>query len=128
MNAIKLWLVNFNESMPRLWKTALLTVAAIVFLAVASVDQFGVLYKKCVLVAVAAVVGYYIDRAVFPYARPHDVKSLADDQRTLWRKQTIDVSDFQVAYVAALESAFGNACIRRAIIIAATLLAFALGA
>lgn len=102
MNAIKLWLVNFNESMPRLWKTALLTVAAIVFLAVASVDQFGILYKKCVLVAVAAVVGYYIDRAVFPYARPH----------------TLNIHD----------GTFNWACLRRALIIAATLLAFALGA
>jgi hypothetical protein len=96
-----LWLAAKNERFPRLWKTALATALALAVLGWLAIDQLGIIYKKSILVAVAAVLGYYIDRAAFPYARPHDFKD---------------------------GSIFAACMLRRAIIMAAVTLAMALGA
>lgn len=101
MNWLENTLSTLDARLPRFWKTAILSLVGVALLAVVSVDQLGVIFKKSVLVSVAAVVGYYIDRAAFPYARPHEMMG---------------------------GGSFNWATIRRAILIAATLLAFALGA
>lgn len=65
--------------------------------------QLGVSLYKLSLVSLAAVVGYRIDRSLFPYARPDDL-----------------------ALAGGIETA--GAQMRRAIIVAATIIGVSLGA
>ena len=65
--------------------------------------QLGVSLYKLSLVSLAAVVGYYIDRSLFPYARPDDI-----------------------SVEPGIETAAAQ--IRRAIIVAACIVGVALGA
>lgn len=58
-----------------------LIVAALLSLVIAIVapHQLGVTAYKLSLVSLAAVVGYWIDRSLFPYARPDEL-ALTDQQ------------------------------------------------
>jgi hypothetical protein len=87
--------------------SATLIVAFLLGLAIAGLapQQLPVTVYKLSLITVAAVAGYYIDRELFPYARPdcyqHD---------------------------PLMEFAFGVAQLRRALIVAACIIGAALGA
>lgn len=65
-------------------------------------QMLPVLVYKLGVIATAAVLGYWVDRQLFPYARPH----------TLINPQ--------------LQTAFGTATLRRAIIVSAAMVALAL--
>lgn len=80
-----------------------------------------VLYKAC-LVALAAVLGYWLDRALFPYARPDGY--LVRD----WRYGT-DEPEGEVDYpvVAGYILVYAIAMIRRAIVVGCVTLGFASG-
>jgi hypothetical protein len=54
-----------------MFKTALLAAALVVAVALISPQQIGVIIYKITLVTLAGVAGYALDRALFPYARPH---------------------------------------------------------
>lgn len=93
-----------HRRLPRLsgWSLiALILLAASIFVAPTT---GGVTLYKFALLTGAAVLGYWIDRSVFPYARP----------------DRLIHADFG--------KAFSSACLRRAIIIAAAMLAVGLGA
>lgn len=79
--------------------TALLTFAGVGY---ASPEQLPVLTYKIGLVTLGGFVGYWLDRHLFPYARPHTFDGSAD------------------------YPIFAASMIRRAIIVAATVLGFAL--
>lgn len=81
------------------WIIALALIAIIVFIAP---QQLGITVYKLSLVSLSAVAGYRLDRSIFPYARP-DNKELSEQAR----------------------SAAGH---RRAIIVAAAMIAVSLGA
>lgn len=74
----------FNRVFPRLGGWAVIAVALVVVLWVTHPAQLGVVVYKCALVTLAAVLGYYIDRSLFPYARPHaqikNVRRLTDNR------------------------------------------------
>ncbi|NRT54785.1 putative holin [Sphaerotilus uruguayifluvii] len=74
-------------------------------------QQLPVSVYKLSLVATAAVVGYWIDRAMYPYARPDALLDIAGgaDHMTLCVLMT-------------------GATLRRALIVSATMLAVGLGA
>lgn len=77
---------------------AFLAVAGLAVIAVFAAQQIGVILYKATIIATSGYGGYWIDRVVFPYARPHEVDN-----------------EF-----------FSAAMIRRAVIVAATILAGAL--
>ncbi|MDR1398133.1 MAG: putative holin [Desulfarculales bacterium] len=85
--------------------------------------QSPVVLYKLALVTIAAILAVFCDVAVFPFARPD---SYLDND---WRKDPDadrpGSADYPIAY--GYESAFVLACLRRAIIIAAFVLAVALG-
>lgn len=87
--------------------SATLVIALLLGLAIAALapQQLPVTLYKLSLITIAAVAGYYIDRELFPYARPD-------------RYQHDPIYEF----------AFGVAQLRRALIVAACVLAVALGA
>lgn len=93
--------------------SATLAVALLLALAIAVVapQQLPVTLYKLSLIAIAAVGGYYIDRELFPYARP-------DWLLGRWQHG----SDKIGAYLA------GAAMARRALVVSACIVAVALGA
>ena len=100
-------------------------------------QQLPVTLYKINLVALAGVLGYWLDRALFPYARPDEWVDKID---TL---SAIDVGDgvseeglggtpglaHELRIFPDFPSTMASACmIRRALIVAATMLAIGLGA
>jgi hypothetical protein len=59
---------------PRLFEWYVVSVALMAFLAYVAPHQLPILFYKLNLVTLSAVVGYLIDRTVFPYARPDRVE------------------------------------------------------
>lgn len=57
--------------MPRMTKTATLALVLVAVVAAIAPQQLGVIVYKVALVVLAGVAGYALDRALFPYARPH---------------------------------------------------------
>ena len=57
---------------PRMTDWLLITLALLAAIAVLSPQQLPVSLYKLSLITMAAVVGYWIDRSLFPYARPDD--------------------------------------------------------
>lgn len=91
-----------------------LIVAIVLTVAIAMIapHQLPVTAYKLSLVTLAAVVGYYIDRSLFPYARPDTFRH--------WRGQFLVDSPEAVVFAIAQ--------VRRALIIAACMIAVSLGA
>ncbi|RMW96017.1 hypothetical protein EBQ26_10440 [Allofranklinella schreckenbergeri] len=97
--------------LPRLtswWAIAAVLSALVLLIAP---GQLPVTLYKLNLIALAAVAGYWIDRAIFPYARPQ-----LDALRDLYPPD-----HSRLYFLAAV-------MLRRALIVAATVLAVALGA
>jgi len=88
--------------MPRLSFWIVITLALTVAVGLLAPHQLGVTLYKFSLISLGAVLGYWIDRSVFPYARPHHAPE-----------------GCQYDEVATL---------RRAILMAAVIIAIALGA
>ena len=104
--------------------TTWLVLAALLLVAIAIVapPQLPVVLYKASLVALAAVLGYWLDRTLFPYARPDGYLS------TDWRYGTDEpVGDVDYPVVAGYELVFVWAMIRRAVIVGACMLAMAAG-
>lgn len=94
---------------PRLVGTLLVTIILMVVINFLAPQQLPVSLYKISLVTTAGVVGYYIDREVFPYARPD---TFCTDK----------LSDYGAVLL------YAAAQLRRAILIAASMLAIGLGA
>ncbi len=93
-------------------------------------QQLPVSIYKLSLVALAAVAGYWIDRSLFPYARP-DVFLKLDTGNPLPPLECDDESDTCLLSAEpneALLRVMGICMLRRAIIVAATMLAVGMGA
>lgn len=94
-------------------------------------QQLPVSLYKLSLVALAAVAGYWIDRSLFPYARPDVFLTLDAENNPLTPLECDGESDSCVLHAApdeALLRVMGMAMLRRAIIVAATMLAVGMGA
>lgn len=115
---IPLWL-----RAPRNSLFVLLAVVLLAAIAVAKPVQLPVVVYKAALVALAAVMGYWLDRALFPYARPDSF--LWRD----WRKGTDEPEgdvDFPIANTDYMP-AYCTAQLRRAIVVGAVVLGVAAG-
>ena len=96
-----------RPQLPRLtdW-TVVASVLAVCVMMIAP-QQIPVSLYKLSLVALAAVAGYWLDRSLFPYARPHDCIALMRDD---WAR------------------VFAASMLRRALIVSAAMVAVGLGA
>lgn len=86
----------------RLVRCLLVTLALIVIIGTLAPQQLPVLLFKLTLVLLAVWLGYWVDRALFPYARPHE-------------EQQRDVELFKASMM------------RRAVIVVGVVLAVSLG-
>lgn len=91
------------------WGMVAVALAVLVFMTMP--QEIGVAHWKLALLSVAAYLGYWVDRAAFPYARPH--KFVADDTDWVWTK------DDPQGHV------FVGLMMRRSLLIAATMIAVA---
>ena len=114
---IPLWLRAPRNSLFLLLAALLLAVIAVV-----SPVQLPVVLYKAALIALAAVIGYWLDRALFPYARPDGY--LVRD----WRHGTDEpVGDVDYPVVQGYIRVFTAAMLRRALVVGAVVLGMAAG-
>lgn len=100
----------------------LVSLLLLIVVAMLSPAQIPIAIYKLSLISLAACVGYWIDRALFPYSRPDGY--LYRD----WRYGTDEPeSDVDFPIVAAYRRVFAAALIRRAIVVGAVVIGVALG-
>ena len=107
---------------PRSSLFILLAILLLAAIAVVSPVQLPVVLYKAALIALAAVIGYWLDRALFPYARPDSY--LERD----WRRGTTEPegdADFRV--VSGYELVFTAAMLRRAVVVGCVVIGVAMG-
>jgi hypothetical protein len=92
----------------------LITIAIIAAVFVIAPQQLPVTLVKVSLATIAGLTGFWLDRIVFPYAEPDDIKARAEKE-----------TDEEVR-IALIES-FDKAALRRAIVIAAVVIGICLG-
>lgn len=115
---------------PRLFWWLIATLLLLVVIAMLAPQQLTVSVYKLSLVTMAGGVGYWLDRSLFPYARPDSFISDADGPACDIDLETggdcIEVPwDSEDTALALL---FGIAMLRRALIVGAAMLAIGLGA
>lgn len=98
-----------HRNAPRLWGWLLITLVLLACVWAIAPQQLPVSLYKLSLVTLAAVVGYWIDRSIFPYGRPDVFMKIGE------------VGDDSLRWM-------GMAMIRRAIIVGCAMLAMGLGA
>lgn len=114
--------IPLRRRLPRLTTWLIVAVALIVVIGLVSPQQVPVVIYKLSLVSLAAGIAYWIDRALFPYARPDSY--LVRD----WRCGTCErLNQVDHPICEGYERAFMVATIRRAAIAAAVIIAVALG-
>lgn len=114
----------FSLRLPRLSGWLLITLALAGAVLAIAPQQLPVSLYKLSLVTLAGVVGYWLDRSLFPYARPDMFMELGGIE--------VDEDESCVALHIVPDTTLlrlmGMAMLRRAIIVAATMLAMGLGA
>lgn len=68
-----------NVALPRLTLWALTAIALLFAISVVSPQQLPVVLYKLSLVTIACVLGYWLDRTLFPYDRPHTYQEYGED-------------------------------------------------
>lgn len=112
--------IPLHRRLPRLTSWLILAALLAVLIALVSPAQLPVVAYKLSLISLAAVVAYWLDRALFPYARPDGY--LAAD----WRCGLVDARvDYPIADGYAW--VFIGAMLRRAVIVAGVVIGVALG-
>lgn len=108
--------------LPRLFGLVVLNVILIGILIAIAPQQVPLTLYKLSLVTLAGLVGYWLDRALFPYARPDSFLELKKNKFTpeFPFAQTIINNDLTIVFSACL--------IRRALIVGCAMLAIGLGA
>lgn len=75
MNTPRTRLPRLRPRMPRLTFWSVITVVLLVALYLIAPTKIAVVLYKAALVTGGAVLGYWIDRALFPYARPDQTRA-----------------------------------------------------
>lgn len=108
---------------PRLLGCSVLAVILVAAVALVAPQQIGVILFKACLISLASYGGYWLDRTVFPYARPDSYLVSAD-----WRSQQEPANDqANHPLVGGYEMVFAAAMLRRGIIMAGAMLGVGLG-
>lgn len=117
---------------PRLFGWLLITICLMAGIWFVAPHQLPVSLYKLSLVTLAAVVGYWLDRSLFPYARPDALmcSHMLDGEPE--PVPTWEMGDETVGLALSAERTeslvFGLAMLRRAIIVGCAMLAMGLGA
>ncbi|MBY0574688.1 MAG: putative holin [Undibacterium sp.] len=110
---------------PRMLDWSIIALALSAIIALFFPHQLPVSLYKLSLISLAGVVGYWLDRSLFPYARPDRFHpSLEEDDEFL----TENSSMFDVDCCIQNDLLFVGAQMRRAVIVAAAMIAVSLGA
>ena len=113
-------------SLPRLFAWKILACALLVGIALIAPQQLPVALYKLALIVLAGVLGYWLDRSLFPYARP-DSYLATDSWKLCLATSGKACSDADLVVVPGYEQIFAAAMIRRALIVLACILGVALG-
>ena len=122
---------------PRLWVWMLITVVLLAAVFAVAPQQLPVSLYKLSLVTLAAVVGYWIDRSLFPYARPAYLLDLQDTLAEDTAPPMVCNDDDACAVLLTgtgtvhadlLLQLTATSMLRRAIIVGCAMLAMGLGA
>ena len=118
--------------LPRLFEWLIATVLLLALIWLLFPQQLGVSLYNLSLVSMAGVVGYWLDRSLFPYARPDSFivpDKVPEDEGEGWG---IFGADCKVlpwdSGDTALAQLFALSMLRRAIIVGCAMLAMGLGA
>lgn len=111
--------------LPRLVALLIITIALLCVVAVTAWHQLPVVIYKIALVSLAGVAGYWLDRALFPYARPDNY--LVDDWRVTPVAETGSAGAVDYPVVGGYQRVYAAAMTRRAIVVAAVILGVSLG-
>lgn len=121
-----------HQRAPRLSGWLLITICLMAGIWFIAPHQLPVSLYKLSLVTLAAVVGYWLDRSLFPYARPDALmcSSMLDGDSEpgptlVFGNETVDQ---ELAVVRTESLVFGLAMLRRAVIVGCAMLAMGLGA
>lgn len=112
--------------LPRLFAFKILAIVLLIGVALTAPQQLPVALHKLCLITLAGVVGYWLDRVLFPYSRP-DFYLL----RVNWKQHLKDEGEVDfgadVPVDAEHQLIFAAAMLRRALIVGACILGVALG-
>lgn len=111
---------------PRLSGWLVITLALLLAVWLLAPQQVPLSLYKLSLVSLAAVVGYWVDRSLFPYARPDFF--LPADVELPAEPATAEPVLLEVERCPAELSLAGTCMLRRALVVAATMVAMGLGA
>lgn len=112
---------------PRLSGWFLITVVLLAAVWAIAPQQLPVSLYKLSLVTLAAVVGYWLDRSLFPYARPDAFLTFEGEPKAP-PEEDFDTLLVQLTSDQPLLHIMGMAMLRRAIIVGCAMLAMGLGA
>ena len=118
-----------HQRAPRLSGWLVITMCLMAGIWFMAPQQLPVSLYKLSLVTLAAVVGYWLDRSLFPYARPDSFQCLED--AILVDPDDIDhagTPDVMLTVHGPQDLLFGLSMLRRAIIVGCAMLAMGLGA
>ncbi|MBB5204434.1 hypothetical protein HNQ51_001748 [Inhella inkyongensis] len=113
--------------LPRLSGWLFITLALALLVALLAPQQLPVSLYKLSLVSLAGVVGYWLDRSLFPYARPDHFLPCEQEIAPAARAGEVPVLLETLRDPDQLRLA-GTCMLRRALIVAATMVAMGLGA
>lgn len=117
---------------PRLFGWLIATIILLGLIALMAPQQLPVSLYKLSLVTMAGVVGYWLDRSLFPYARPDSFIEPELEEDFDFSDPASTEADFKLLPWAPGESAiallFGLSMLRRAVIVGCAMLAMGLGA
>lgn len=120
VKAARTWLSSKTPRMIEWWLIAIALCAVISQLAP---QQLPVSIYKISLIAIAGVVGYWLDRSLFPYARPDSFQGC-----DIGHDSTDSGLSFELQPEPPNDLLFAVSMIRRAVIVAAAMIAVGLGA
>lgn len=112
--------------LPRLSVWLIISVLLLAVITLLYPQQLGVSLYKLSLVSMAGVVGYWLDRSLFPYARPDGYLAHIPERRHNPHAGDVEDADYRVN--VGYHTVLAAAMLRRAIIVAAAMLAIGLGA
>ena len=118
-----------TKRLPRMFEWLLAAIATCLLAFILAPQQLPVSVYKISLIAIAGVMGYWLDRSLFPYARPdsflsNEVTSSEPDDTPLCFENQPD----WLFLNPQNDVLFGVSMIRRAVIVAAAMIAVGLGA
>lgn len=82
-------LARLRKLFPRLSNWGIVSVLGLAGIALIAASQLPVILLKVTLVAIGATVGYWIDRALYPYARPHEANAGKPSTSAMLRRAII---------------------------------------